>query len=624
MKLRKSNRTLKYRITRAVFLGGYITCLVVLAVEAATPGKASAAKSNIVGATIENILNDLNGDTAKIINPTGCAIANSKFDYYVGESTQLIVNTYPADATYQSYTFQSSDNSVATINEVGVINFLKAGNAVITATNTKITSVKANANFTVSNVEVESFTSKINASTKEGVYQLEVSSSYVVENTFTPSNATFKNVTYEYDTSLGYISMVDDTIKILKDSNGDVFDLIVHCGELSNTLKLTTYTASVIEDDIPLVGLKASNVTKYVDQTASFNAPVTYNPTSTSDKYRGYTLASDNPTIVSVNGTKLVPHGVIGNAKITATSTYNPTISTSFYVYIKDRATLTGASIIKYSSEMYVGGSQKLVVQTTPTSNVVLTKSFISSNNSIASVNNSGLVTAKSVGDVTITFRAHDSVHNITLQDSVTIHITEAPVLTVTDIEISAIHGDNPVIYADEATNLQNYYTITKYIGNENTTNKDYGFYVDTETYPGTLSSDKKTFTPNFVGEFTAQLYYVNEASAYIYKEVKFTSLARYAVNYNDTSIANFSMDIGDSVDLSIATTGDYHQTYHVSVSNTDIFDIESDNENIHVFAKKAGNANLTVTPLILVNNVITHQVNRLRSTTNFRINIIN
>ncbi|MCR5184856.1 MAG: VanZ family protein [Bacilli bacterium] len=598
MKFRKSSHNLKYRIVRAVFLFGYLTCLVVLGVEAGTPGKQSAAKSDIVGATIENILNDINGDSAKEILPTGCYITNEQTEFKVGEKTQLNILTLPDDATYQSYSFKTSDSEVASVNEVGSVKFLKAGSVTITATNTKVNTVKDTITFTATNIDVTSFTSSIDATIKDGVYQLEVGASYVVKNTFTPNNATIQTVAYEYNLANDYIEMEDDTINVVKESEGTSFDLVVKCGELSNTLKIKTYNPSAEEDDHPLVSLKASNVTKYINQTSAFTPSIKYNPTSTSEKYRGYTLSSSDTSVIKVSGTKLVPQGVIGQATITATSTYDTTIFTSFTVYIKDRATLTQAKILKYSETMYVGNTQKLVIQNTPSSNLSLKKTYTSSNPDVASINTSGSIVAIAPGTTTITYQAHDKVHNIDKSDSVTITVTEPPEGVVSDIEVGPLQGENPVVFVDEEVDLTQYFAITKFIGKEDTDQTDFEFYVDTQTYPGTLKSDNKTFTPSMIGDYVAYLSYSNNPGQYLYKEVKFTSIARFNVNCEST----YYMDIGDTADFVLSTVGDFYQTYRIFVDDEEIFDVESDNENIHIFAKQSGTSFLNIVPIIHIN----------------------
>ena len=598
MKFRKSSHTIKYRIARGVFLLCYIACLVVLTVEAATPKKESAAKSNAVGATIETIINDINGDTAKEIVPTGCFISNTKFDYNVGDSTQLKVVTEPSDATYQSYIYASSDPEVASINTNGDISFLKEGEAIISATNSKYSKIKAEATFSVSSVHARSFSSTIDATLEGDVYMLETSSTYLIENTFVPSNATFQDVTYEYNVNKGFIQIVDDTIVVLEESADEVIEVKVRNVDVANPniLKIKTYTATLPDEDYPLQSFKVSNVTKYIDQTAKFTPKVSFVPSYTSEQYRAYTLTSSDTSVIAVNGVSLVPQGKIGYSNITVSSVYDPSITATFKVTIADRATLSSVSITRYSATMYLGNTQKLAVATSPSSNVIGTASFTSSNTSVASVDKNGKVTALSLGTTTITYQYHDKIHNIDKSASVNISVETAPNNVVKDIVINNKQGEKPVIYADEQIDLRDYFGISSYVGNESVIDKSYTFYVE-PSYNVQITNDKLKITPKMIGELSLYLEYVNEVQTVISKEVSMLVISRFFVTHNEIPVTSYDIDVGHSDDFLIESDStNYGQKYLVETDN-DVFTITSDGESIHAYATKGGDSVISITP---------------------------
>ena len=604
MKFRKSSHSIKYRITRIVLLACYVACLVTLTVEAATPKQESAAKSNAVGATIQQIVDDINGDQTKEVVPTGCFISNTKFEFNVGDTTQLKVVTEPSDATHQSYTYASSDNEVASISETGEISFLKEGETVISATNTKYNNIKAEATFTVHTVHVRSFTSTIDATLDGDVYLLETSSSYLINNEFVPSNATFKDVTYEYDTSKGFIEIIDDTIIALEESVDEVIKVTVRNVDFDtpNTLKIKTFTATLPGEDYPLQAFKVSNVTRYIDQTSAFTPKVSFVPSYTSEQYKGYTLTSSNTSVITVNGTKLVPHSVIGNSIITVTSNYDPNITASFTVYVKDRATLTGVNITRYSPQMYVGNTQKLSVSTTPGSNLVATKTFSSSNPGVATVDSSGKVTAISIGNTTITYNVYDKIHDINKSASVNISVVTPPSNVVSDIVIDEKQGERPIIYSDEQIDLRDYFGISSFVGNESVEDKSYTFYVESN-YNVTLASDKVKLTPKMIGELTMYLEYTNELETVISKEVHLLVVSRFIVTHNEIPVTSYEIEVGSSEDFVIENSSNYGQKYLVEADN-DVFTINSDGESFHAFAAKGGETILTITPYYEVSAV--------------------
>ena len=92
MKLKLQKHKIFYWILRFLFLALYIGCVTTLIVEAATPGKASSQHSTVVGTTIGGIINDINGDQAKEILPTGVKITNTQTDYCVGDTVTIKYN----------------------------------------------------------------------------------------------------------------------------------------------------------------------------------------------------------------------------------------------------------------------------------------------------------------------------------------------------------------------------------------------------------------------------------------------------------------------------------------------------------------------------------------------------
>ena len=606
MKLFKSKYGIKYRIARLIMLGFFIAGSVVLIVESATPGPESGRKSDATGTAISNVINDIKGDVATEIFPEECHISVKKTEFFVGESVTLTVNTLPEDSTYKSYIYTSSDEEVATVNSFGEVSFLKAGTATISAFNTYNEEVNDSVVFTVKNIEVESFTSVINAEKKEGIYQLEVDKSYLVTNTFKPENATIKDVTYEYDTSLGYISLNYDTIKVLKKSDDVPFDFTVKCGELTNVLQIVTYEEEIIEEDYPLVGFSASNVTKYFDQTSYFTPTIKYNPTYVSEKYKGYTLSSANTSIVTVDGLRLKPTGTIGSSKITITSTYDPSITGNFTVNVTDRPTLSSITIGKYNSTMYVDGTQTITVSTTPSSGVVVSKTFSSSNTSVATINGSGKITAKAVGTTTITVSVKDTVHNVTKSKTIDISVIEKPVYVVTDIEVGYKHGEQPILIADISSNLKNYFYIKTYVGDSNPANKDYYFDIDLEQYPGTLE-DKVSYTPSMVGKVEGYLIYKNSNNEEIYKTISFVVASNYQIiDLEDNDVSSLNLYVGDMAQLKIATPNEYGQTYHLSVTNPEIANITFDGVNIYISVLKSGSTSFKIIPVLVIDDVET------------------
>lgn len=586
----------KYWVLRWLFLLAYLAASAVLIVEACLPVAESAKKSNAVGAIVGGLVNDMNGDQAKEVLPTGAVITNKNKDYKVGDEVSIEITTKPEDATYRSYTYSSDNAEVASVDETGLVSFLKEGNATIKAINTKVPEVFDTITFNVSNIAIESMESSIDATLKDGVYNLEIYKKYIISNVIKPDTATDKTVSYEY-TSNPYFELTDDTIKILADSNGETFDIKVTCGDITNTLKVMTYAPLPIVEDYPITGLKASNVTKYSDQTTAFTPSISYVPTYTSAKYKGYTLTSDNESIVVVqsNKTSLKPTGAVGSANITATSTYDPSISVSFKVTVQARPAMTSIRLGSYSSVMYVGASQTVSVSVTP-STAKVTKKYTSSNTNAITVTNAGRLTAKALGSSTITAKVTDSFNNV-LTKSFTVEVKEKPLNCASDFTINYKQGETPIVYADEEFNLDSYFGIKSFEGNSeplNTNNYDFSFDVTSDV--GEYANHK--FTPHKVGEVKGLITFTNEDSSVIAKNISFYVIDRFSITYEEVEVNNLDLDIYETYVLTIHDNGKSGQSYKISLeNNTAVYSYAS--KSITLTTKEAGTGSLIVTPVI-------------------------
>lgn len=147
---------------------------------------------------------------------------------------------------------------------------------------------------------------------------------------------------------------------------------------------------------------------------------VLYTPSDTTQK--GVTWKSSDETVATISSSGYVTVKKTGNVTITATSTYKPQLSDSFTASCtvsQTQVPVTSISI-QGSTAGKVGESVQLSASVLPANATNKSVTWQSSNETIATVNSSGLVTLKAVGSVTITATsASDS--NITATHSITI-----------------------------------------------------------------------------------------------------------------------------------------------------------------------------------------------------------
>ena len=609
----------KYWVLRWLFLAGYLAAAGVLIFESTLPRDASAKRSEAVGQAVGGLINDMNGDQTKEVLPESVSFKEVPLEYKVGEEVALEVITEPKEATYRSYTYSSNNEEVGTVSETGVVSFISAGEVTITATNTKVEEINTSITFTVSNIEVESMASTINASKEDDVYSLEQNHTYLIKNVIEPSNATIKTVTYEYDTN-EYFELIDDTIKVLEDSGEQVFSVFVNCGTIRNELKIKTFAPTPVVEDYPITGLKASNVSKYTDQTSVFTPTVSYIPTYTSAKYKGYTLSSDNESIVAVqtNKTSLKPTGTAGSANITATSTYDPSIQVTFKVTIQARPAISNIKLGSHPSVMYVGNSQTVSVSVTP-STAKVTKTFTSTNTAAVTVTNAGKLTAKALGTSTITATVTDSYGTVKTA-SFTVEVIEKPTNTASSFTVDYKQGENPIVYAETAINLDSYFGIAEFQGNSAPLDKNnYKYIFDVDEEVGTYASHK--FTSHVVGEINGQMIFTNEDNSVISQDIKFTVMDNYGVYDGETAITSaYQLNLYDTYVFDIKDHGIDGQSYKIVNNSKNYIEFEYADNSLTVTSLQTGTGSITITPIIKQDGYEDKELSDYATTVTFNI----
>lgn len=159
----------------------------------------------------------------EVINPTntieitGVEFSQSTYSVAIGGTISLNPIVYPTNATYKAVSFESSDPSVATVDENGIVKGIKKGSAKITVT-TKRNNKKAVVTVNVNSVSVSGI--ELNATniniTKGNTYSLQAN--------ILPSLATNKKVTWSSsNTSIATV----DSNGIVKGINSGTTTIVV-------------------------------------------------------------------------------------------------------------------------------------------------------------------------------------------------------------------------------------------------------------------------------------------------------------------------------------------------------------------------------------------------------------
>ena len=235
---------------------------------------------------------------------------------------------------------------------------------------------------------------------------LEVGDTYTLTPTITPSDAV---ASYTWSSDNSSVATVSQSGAVTAKSAGTANITVKTDNGKSATCKVTVTAKSVTS-----VSLKSS-------LSLEVGGTYTLTPTITpSDAVTSYTWSSDNNSVATVSQYGVVTAKSAGTANITVTTDNGKSAACAVTVTSKS---VTSVSI-KSSLSLEVGDTYTLTPTITP-SDAVTTYTWSSDNNSVATVSQSGVVTAKTAGAANITVKT-DNGKNATCKATVkTAAVTE-------------------------------------------------------------------------------------------------------------------------------------------------------------------------------------------------------
>ena len=328
-----------------------------------------------------------------------------------GETIQLSKQITPSNATNQTVTWTSSDETIATVSETGLVTFHAAlGDVTITATAKDGSSKSATCTLTCVATAVESVClDKTTASGKDG-------DKVTLTATVSPATATNKAVTWK--------SSDDDVATV---DNEGLVTFHAKTGDATITATTTdgnkTATCTVTCQAIPVTGVSLDKTTSSGKDGNQVALTATVTPLTATNK--AVTWISNDNEVATVDNNGLVTfHAKVGTTTIivktvdgektaTCTVTCNATPATSI-------------ALDKSAEDVYLGKTLQLTATVLPnnTTNKVVT--WTSSDPSFATVDENGLVTVVNISNTPITITATTTDGT---QLSATCAITTKPVL---------------------------------------------------------------------------------------------------------------------------------------------------------------------------------------------------
>ena len=338
---------------------------------------------------------------ARIISVTGVSLDESDISIWEGESYTLTATVSPSNATNRSVTWSSSNTSVATVSSSGVVTAKKGGITTITVT-TNDGGKKATCSIEVMVKVTGVSLDKTSLTMTEGDTE-------TLTATVTPTNAADKSVTWSSsNTSVATVS--SSGVVTAKTAGNATITVKTNDGNKTAVCSVTV-KAKIIA--VTGVNLNMTTLTLSVGDTQTLTATVS--PSNATDK--SVTWSSDNQTVATVTTAGVVLANAVGTAVISVT-TNDGAKTASCAVTVKPR--VSSVTLDNTEISLQVGSTQTLTATVLPADALDKSVSWSSNNTSVATVSSSGVVTAKAVGNATITVKTSDGGKTATCSVTVT------------------------------------------------------------------------------------------------------------------------------------------------------------------------------------------------------------
>ncbi|MDE6380811.1 MAG: leucine-rich repeat protein, partial [Muribaculaceae bacterium] len=309
-----------------------------------------------------------------------------------GSVFNIKATVYPEEATEKSVSWTSSDESIAKVDNEGNVTTMKAGEAIITATALDGSYVAAECKVKVNIVPVESIV--FNLTDWKGV----IGSTVQIEATVNPENASDK--TLIWISSDESIATVDDTGKVtaIKVGEADITANAKDGTEISATCHIT-----VLPVLVESIKVEPENWHAVVGESLQISASVY--PENATDKTIKWTTSDD--AIVKVSEEGYVSALKVGEADITAMSSDGSEVSAVCHVIVYP-ISVESIQLNPVTWEGVVGETIQIDAAVYPENATDRKLIWLSSDESVASVNGSGFVYALKEGEADIIAKASD------------------------------------------------------------------------------------------------------------------------------------------------------------------------------------------------------------------------
>ena len=324
---------------------------------------------------------------SKVISVDGVSLSDYYLSMTEGDTYALTATVMPEDATDKTVSWSSSDTDVAAVSSEGLVTAKSEGSAEVT--------VKTNDG---GKTEVCYVTVKAKVIPVTGIslnmtsMTVNVGQTMQLSATITPANATDKTVMWKSsDAAVAYVSQ-----------DGVVMGVSAGAATISATAGEHTADCSVTVE-IPVTSVSLNKTGLTLEKGKSETLTATVSPSDATDKTVSW--KSSNTSVVTVDQNGRVTAVNAGSAVITVTTKDGSKTATCNVTVV---IPVTSVSLNKTELTIEKGKSETLTATVSPSDATDKTVTWQSSNTAVATVDQNGKVTAKELGNVTITVTAKD------------------------------------------------------------------------------------------------------------------------------------------------------------------------------------------------------------------------
>ena len=374
-------------------------------VTARAVGTATVTATNSAGQKDEIIITVVETPVASI------ALSQTQATLKATQTVQLTASVLPTTATNKTLTWTTSDERVATVSPEGTVTAVGVGEAIITASATDGSGVKAECVVTVEPTPAESIS--ISA---RGTTTLKATQTVQLVSTVLPETTTDKTVTWTSGSP--ETATVSDTGLVTAHAVGTA--LITATNSAGQTADIEI---RVVETPVSKITIQQQNVSLKESETIRLTTEVL--PATATDKTLRWT--STSPGVAAVTQEGVVTAMSVGEATIFAMATDGSNVSAQCHVTVVETPAESITVATEGSTTLQATQTLQLTATVLPATTTDKTVTWSSDSPEVASVADSGLVTANSVGTAVIT-----AMNSAGQTDSIEITVAATPVASIT------------------------------------------------------------------------------------------------------------------------------------------------------------------------------------------------